>query len=145
MVNRKFRELVQGPMTPDAPSVDDLRRMRHEEIHGEGVDIDRFVYGNEREITVATVTEGQPVAGDGTVTDEEMAKFRRTATARGRREMPDEKSFSERRDPETGHAIRTYEDGRIVDMDADETQPRRGQPVRTPHVWYVDGDSEATE
>ncbi|MFF3710435.1 hypothetical protein [Streptomyces phaeochromogenes] len=142
MVNRKFRELVLGPMTPDAPSVDDLRRMRHEEIHGEGVDADRFVHGDDREVVVATVTQGQPEAGDGTMTDEEMARFRRTATAKARREMPDEKSFSERRHPETGHTIRTYEDGRIVDMDADETQPRRGQLVHTPRVWYVDGDTE---
>ncbi|MBL3665641.1 hypothetical protein JL475_06420 [Streptomyces sp. M2CJ-2] len=118
MSNRNFGEVVQGPMTPDGPSVEDLRA----EMHG-GQVAGRFRYRDERGPQDAAVIRGESVAGDGAVTEAQMAEIRKAAGigADHRHAAHAAKSFSDRRDPVTGGVIRTWEDGRTELVD--ETRP----------------------
>lgn len=43
----------------------------------------------------------------------------------------------DRRDPTSGHTIRTYGNGRVVDLDAEPTQTGSDR-VEYPRVWYGD-------
>jgi len=140
MTNREYGQIVQGPMTSDGPSVDDLRA----QMHG-GQVASEFAYREPQGVQVASVTQGEEVRqGDGTMTDADAAQIRRTAgIGQDNRHAADvAKSYSERRDPLTGHALRTYDDGRTEDMDADEAKPRRRQPIQTPKVWYGTGQDD---
>ncbi|MEH0562631.1 hypothetical protein QBA37_25840 [Streptomyces silvae] len=118
MTNRNFGQIVQGPMTPDGPSVDDLRAQMHGS-QGAGA----FTFRDSQGPATASVTNGQETRqGDGTVTDDEIEKYRLAATASGQRAMPDARSFVERRDPTTGVATRTYDDGRTEEVDEQARQ-----------------------
>ncbi len=111
MTNREFGQVVQGPMTPDGPSVDEIRA----DLHGSQA----FAVRESQGPTTASVTDGQETRqGDGTVTEEEMAEIRRSAGTRAedRRDLPDPKSYVEHRDPTTGVATRTYGDGRTEEV-----------------------------
>ncbi|MFF6858488.1 hypothetical protein ACFY9H_24305 [Streptomyces bacillaris] len=113
MTNREFGQIVQGPMTPDGPSVDDLRADLH------GSQAGAFAVRESQGPATASVTDGQETRqGDGTVTEEEMAEIRRSAGTRAedRRDLPDPKSYVEHRDPTTGVATRTYGDGRTEEV-----------------------------
>ncbi|SFL04821.1 hypothetical protein [Streptomyces pini] len=124
MTNREFSQVVQGPMTPDGPSVDDLRA----QMHGGQVAGRFFTSGDAGRVHTATVTNGQSEDGDGTVTDEEMARYRRVATHQGRREAPDERSHVLSRDPLTGQMVRTYADGTTEAVDEQARRAaRRGE------------------
>jgi hypothetical protein len=110
MTNRNFSQIVWGPMTPDAPSVDEIRA----DLYG-GQVAGRFAFRDAEGVTTASVTDGQETRrGDGTVTEDQMAEIRKSAGTRAedRRDLPDPKSYVERRDPTTGVATRTYGDGR---------------------------------
>ncbi|MCF2130591.1 hypothetical protein L1I79_29790 [Strepomyces sp. STD 3.1] len=126
MTNRNFGQIVQGPMTPDGPSVDDLR----EEMYG-GQVAGRFHYRDGRTPLDSAVVQGEPIEGDGTMTEEQAAQIRKaagigSANAHAARAA---ESYSERRDPITGQAIRTYADGRteIVDESRPASRVRGGQ------------------
>ncbi|MFH9239206.1 hypothetical protein ACH4KO_00510 [Streptomyces anulatus] len=122
MTNRNFGQIVQGPMTPDGPSVDDLRA----ELHGSQV-AGAFTFRDSQGPATASVTNGQETRqGDGTVTDDEIQKYRQTATAAGQQTLPDERSYVERRDPMTGVAVRTYADGRTEEVD-EQTRQKPGR------------------
>lgn len=87
----------------------------------------KFAFREPQGVQVASVTEGRETRlGDGTVTDEEMAAFRRMATIQGRRSLPDHRSCVERRDPVTGVAVRTYADGRTEEVD-EQARRERGR------------------
>ncbi|CAM5650471.1 hypothetical protein ACTFBT_29410 [Streptomyces microflavus] len=113
MTNREFSQIVQGPMTPDGPSVDEIRADLH------GSQAGAFAAREPQGPATASVTDGQETRqGDGTVTEEEMAEIRRSAGVRAedRRDLPDASSFVEYRDPTTGAATRTYGDGRTEEV-----------------------------
>ncbi|GAA2246512.1 hypothetical protein GCM10010145_11960 [Streptomyces ruber] len=116
MTNRNSGEVVQGPMTSDGPSVEELRAARPGSTGG-------FYHRGERGPLDCAVIWGEVVAGDGTVTDDQMAEVRKAAAigADSRHAAQVAKSFTERRDPMTGQAIRTYEDGRSELVD--ESRP----------------------
>ncbi|MEU9589853.1 hypothetical protein AB0D84_08990 [Streptomyces sp. NPDC048193] len=137
MTKREFGEIVLGPMTPDGPSVDEIRAMRPGAPGS-------FHYRDERGPLDSAVVRGEAVAGDGTVTEDQAAEIRKTAGI-GRENLhalQAARSYSERYDSTTGHLIRTYEDGRVVDMDAEENRPERPDPVQYPKVWYGPGPDE---
>ncbi|MEU9187568.1 hypothetical protein AB0D14_24110 [Streptomyces sp. NPDC048484] len=116
MSNREFGEIVQGPRTPDGPSVDEIRAMRPGAPGS-------FHYRDERGPLDSAVILGKVVAGDGTMTEEQAAQIRKAAGI-GRENLhagQAAKSYSEHRDPLTGVKIRTYEDGRTETVD--ETRP----------------------
>ncbi|MER6157531.1 hypothetical protein ABT147_18600 [Streptomyces sp. NPDC001868] len=115
MTNREFSEIVQGPMTPDGPSVEEIRAMRH----GPG----SFVRPDLRAPMGSAVIEGVVVAGDGTMTEEQADQIRKDAGI-GRENAhagQAAKSYTEHRDRVTGQAIRTYGDGRTEVVD--ESRP----------------------
>ncbi|MFG2639022.1 hypothetical protein ACGFX8_35910 [Streptomyces sp. NPDC048362] len=116
MSNRNFGEIVQGPMTPDGPSVDEIRAMRPGSPGS-------FHYRDERGPVDSAVIRGVPVAGDGTMTEEQAAQIRKAAGIGSENAHAGQvaKSFSEHRDPVTGVKIRTYEGGRTETVD--ETRP----------------------
>ena len=109
MTNRNFDQIVQGPMTPDGPSVDEIRA----DLYG-GQVAGRFASRGAETPVESAVIEGVSIPGDGTVTEEQMAQVRRSAGVRAedRRALPDEKSFSLHRDAGTGELVRTRADGR---------------------------------
>ncbi|MFJ4708412.1 hypothetical protein ACIP6I_26660 [Streptomyces anulatus] len=109
MTNRNFSQAVQGPMTPEGPSVDEIRADLYE-----GQAAGRFASRGAEAPVESAVVEGVPIPGDGTVTEEQMAQVRRSAGVRAedRRAAPDEKSFSVHRDTVTGELVRTHADGR---------------------------------
>lgn len=109
MTNREFSQITQGPVTPDGPSVDEIRA----DLFGGRV-AGAFTFRDAEAPMESAVIEGVSVEGDGTVTEEQMAQVRRSAGVRAedRREMPDEKSFSVHRDAVTGELVRTRADGR---------------------------------
>lgn len=124
MSNRNFGEIVQGPMTPDGPSVDEIRAMRPGAPGS-------FHYQDGRTPLDHAVIRGESVAGDGTMTEEQADQIRKAAGI-GRENAhagQAAKSYSEHRDPVTGQAIRTYEDGRteIVDETRPDTRVRGGR------------------
>ena len=118
MSNREFGEIVQGPMTEDGPSVDDLRA----QMYG-GQVAGRYSYRGDRTPQDSAVVRGKAEAGDGTLTDEDVAEIRKTAGigAANRHKVQAAKAYTDRRDPLTGEVIRTYEDGRTEIVD--ETRP----------------------
>jgi hypothetical protein len=118
MSNRNFGEVVQGPMTPDGPSVEDLRA----EMYG-GQVAGRFTYRDQRGPQDFAVIRGESVAGDGTVTEDQMAEIRKAAGIghENHHQAQAARSFSDRRDPVTGGVIRTWEDGHTELVD--ETRP----------------------
>ncbi|MFM9603581.1 hypothetical protein [Streptomyces turgidiscabies] len=138
MTNRNFGEIVQGPMTPDGPSVDEIRAMRPGSPGS-------FHYRDERGPLDSAVVGGESVAGDGAMTEEQADQIRKAAGigSENLHALQAARSYSERYDPATGHLIRTYEDGRVVDMDADENRSERPDPVRYPKVWYGPGPDGA--
>ncbi|MEU2070421.1 hypothetical protein [Streptomyces anulatus] len=109
MTNRDFGQIVQGPTTPDGPSVDEIRA----DLYG-GQVAGAFTYRDAKAPVESAVIEGVSIQGDGTVTEEQMAQVRRSAGVRAedRRALPDEKSFSLHRDAGTGDLVRTRADGR---------------------------------
>ncbi|WP_405506878.1 hypothetical protein OG323_08990 [Streptomyces cyaneofuscatus] len=109
MTNREFSQTAQGPMTPEGPSVDEIRA----DLYG-GQVAGRFAFRDTEVPMASAVIEGVSVEGDGTVTEEQMAQVRRSAGVRAedRRALPDEKSFSVHRDTVTGELVRTRADGR---------------------------------
>jgi len=115
MSNRNFGEVVQGPMTPDGPSVDEIRAMRQ----GPG----SFYHREDRTPLDFAVIRGEYVAGDGAVTEDQMAEIRKAAGigAENHHQAQAAKAYSDRRDPMTGGVIRTWEDGRTELVD--ETRP----------------------
>ncbi|QDI68790.1 hypothetical protein CD934_08905 [Streptomyces calvus] len=114
MSNRNFGEAVQGPMTPDGPSVDDLRA----EMYG-GQVAGRFTYREGRTPLDSAVIRGESVPGDGTMTEDQAAEIRKAAGigAENHHQARAAESYSEHRDPTTGQAIRTYADGRTEAVD----------------------------
>ncbi|MEU3199455.1 hypothetical protein [Streptomyces sp. NPDC006996] len=118
MTNREFGEVVQGPMTEDGPSVDDLRA----QMYG-GQVAGRYTYREDRTPQDSAVIRGRSEAGDGTLTEDQMAEIRKTAGigAANRHEAQAAKAYTDRRNPLTGEVIRTYEDGRTEIVD--ETRP----------------------
>ncbi|MEU0246655.1 hypothetical protein ABZ192_20430 [Streptomyces sp. NPDC006235] len=118
MTNREFGEVVQGPMTPDGPSVDEIRAgMYGGQVAGQ------FHYRNGRTVLDSAVVRGEPVAGDGTMTEEQADQIRKTAGigSENLHALQAAESYSEHRDPLTGQAIRTYADGRTEVVD--ESRP----------------------
>ncbi|WP_306339582.1 hypothetical protein [Streptomyces sp. AS13] len=109
MTNREFSQVAQGPMTPDGPSVDEIRA----DLYG-GQAAGRFASRGAEAPVESAVVEGVSIPGDGTVTEEQMAQVRRSAGVRSedRRALPDEKSCSVHRDTVTGELVRTRADGR---------------------------------
>ncbi|MEV7295617.1 hypothetical protein AB0N79_28935 [Streptomyces microflavus] len=109
MTNREFSQVAQGPMTPDGPSVDEIRA----DLYGDRA-AGRFASRGAEAPVESAVVEGVSIPGDGTVTEEQMAQVRRSAGVRAedRRAAPDEKSFSVHRDTVTGELVRTHADGR---------------------------------
>lgn len=137
MTNREFGEIVQGPMTPDGPSVDEIRAMRH----GPG----SFVRPDLRAPMGSAVVEGVLVAGDGTMTEDQAEQIRKAAGI-GRENAHAARvarSYSDRRDPVTGEVIRTYEGGKVERLDGQPTKrAQQRREIPNPQVWYVDGDNE---
>ncbi|MET9847522.1 hypothetical protein [Streptomyces ossamyceticus] len=115
-MSREFGEIVQGPMTPDGPSVDEIRAMRPGSPGS-------FHHRDERGPLDHAVVRGESVAGDGTMTEDQAAEIRKTAGI-GRENLhagQAARSYSEHRDPVTGFKIRTYEGGRTETVD--ESRP----------------------
>ncbi|MFI5640317.1 hypothetical protein ACIA8H_23320 [Streptomyces goshikiensis] len=112
MTNREFGELSNSPADPDDPSVDDLIQALRKQAANPA---ENFAYrsGPVRP-TDHEVFQGEWVndGSGGEVTEAEMAKFLKTATARQLRQAPDTRSCVEHRDAVTGETIRTYSDGR---------------------------------
>ncbi|MET7828503.1 hypothetical protein ABZT23_27965 [Streptomyces sp. NPDC005386] len=123
MTNREFGEIVQGPMTPDGPTVDEIRAMRQ----GPG----SFHYRGGRGPLDSAVILGKSVPGDGTMTEEQAAQIRKTAGVGSENAHAGQaaKSYSEHRDRVTGEAIRTYADGHteVVDETRRSSRVRGGQ------------------
>ncbi|MEV5009151.1 hypothetical protein [Streptomyces sp. NPDC055692] len=118
MSNRNFSEAVQGPRTPDGPSVDEIRA----EMHG-GQVAGRFFYRQGRTPLDSAVVRGESIPGDGTMTDDQADEIRKAAGI-GRANLHTlqaSESYMDRRDPTTGEVIRTYGDGRTEVVD--ETCP----------------------
>ncbi|MEV7128644.1 hypothetical protein [Streptomyces sp. NPDC093260] len=134
MSNRDFSEAVQGPRSTDGPSVDEIRA----EMYG-GQVAGRFFYRDGRTERDSAVIQGQPVEGDGTMTDDQADEIRKTAGigADHRHALQAAESYMDRRDPISGHTIRTYGDGRVVDLDAEPTKAGPDR-VEYPRVWYGD-------
>ncbi|CAA19409.1 MULTISPECIES: hypothetical protein [Streptomyces] len=134
MSNRDFSEDVQGPRSTDGPSVDDLRA----EMYG-GQVAGRFHYRESRTERDSAVIQGTPVLGDGTMTDDQAAEIRKSfgIGADLRHAAQAAESYMDRRDPTSGHTIRTYGNGRVVDLDAEPTQTGSDR-VEYPRVWYGD-------
>jgi hypothetical protein len=137
MSNREFGEIVQGPMTPDGPSVDEIRAMRSP--------TSTFVRPDLRAPMAHAVVEGAAVAGDGTMTEDQADQIRKAAGI-GRENAHAARvarSYSDRRDPITGEVIRTYEGGKVERLDGQPTKrAQQRQQIPNPRVWYVDGDDE---
>ncbi|MEV6531023.1 hypothetical protein AB0M86_15705 [Streptomyces sp. NPDC051639] len=115
MTNRDFGEIVQGPMTPDGPSVDEIRAMRSPTSN--------FVRPDLRAPMGRAVVRGVPIEGDGTMTEQQAEQIRKAAGI-GRQNAHEgqaAKSYSEHRDRVTGQAVRTYADGHTEVVD--ETRP----------------------
>lgn len=116
MTKREFGEIVQGPMTPEGPSVDEIRAMRSGAPGS-------FHHRDERGPLDHAVVRGESVAGDGAMTEEQAAEIRKTAGI-GRENLhalQAARSYSEHRNPVTGELIRTYEGGRTEVVD--ESRP----------------------
>lgn len=123
MSNRDFGEVVQGPMTPEGPSVDEIRAMRP----GPG----SFHYRSGRTPLDSAVIRGGSVAGDGSMTEDQADQIRKAAGI-GRENhhaLKAAESYSDRRDPITGGVIRTWADGRteIVDESSPAARVRGGR------------------
>jgi hypothetical protein len=122
-MSREFGEIVQGPMTPDGPSVDEIRAMRS----GPG----SFHYRDGRTPLDSAVVRGESVAGDGTMTEAQAAEIRKTAGigSENLHALQAARSYSEHRHPVTGDLIRTYEGGRteVVDESRPATRVRGGR------------------
>lgn len=116
MTNREFGEIVQGPMTPEGPSVDEIRAMRPGAPGS-------FHYRDKRGPLDSAVIRGESVQGDGTMTEEQAAEIRKAAGigADNLHAGQVAKGYSDRRDPITGGVIRTWEDGRTEMVD--ESRP----------------------
>ncbi|MGW7356629.1 hypothetical protein ACWGI0_08260 [Streptomyces sp. NPDC054802] len=114
-MSREFGEIVQGPMTPDGPSVDEIRAMRQ----GPG----SFHHRDGRTPLDSAVIRGESVRGDGTMTEKDAAEIRKAAGIGRANAHAGQvaKSYSEHRNPVTGEVIRTYEGGRTEIVD--ETRP----------------------
>lgn len=124
MSNRDFGEVVQGPMTPDGPSVDEIRAMRQGSPGS-------FHYRDERGPLDHAVVRGESVAGDGSMTEDQADQIRKAAGI-GRENhhaLKAAESYSDRRDPITGGVIRTWADGRteIVDESSPAARVRGGR------------------
>ncbi|MET7902053.1 hypothetical protein ABZS86_11390 [Streptomyces sp. NPDC005355] len=115
MTNRNFSEVVQGPMTPDGPSVDEIRAMRQP--------TSTFVRPDLRAPMGQAVIRGVQVEGDGTVSDDEMDEIRKAAGIGRENQHAAQvaRSYVDHVDRETGDTIRTYEDGRTEVVD--ESRP----------------------
>ncbi|GAA3180960.1 hypothetical protein GCM10010451_32660 [Streptomyces virens] len=123
MSNRDFGEIVQGPMTPEGPSVDEIRAMRSP--------TSTFVRRDLRAPMGSAVIKGVPVDGDGTMTEDQADQIRKAAGI-GRENhhaLKAAESYSDRRDPITGGVIRTWADGRteIVDESSPAARVRGGR------------------
>ncbi|MEV5082853.1 hypothetical protein AB0K74_29870 [Streptomyces sp. NPDC056159] len=118
MANRNFGETVQGPMTPDGPSVDEIRA----EMYG-GQVAGRFTYRQGRTPLDSAVVRGESIPGDGTMTEQQAYEVRKAAGigAANRHAGQAAESYMDRRDPTTGEVIRTYGDGRTEVVD--ESRP----------------------
>ncbi|MFG2358059.1 hypothetical protein [Streptomyces sp. NPDC048521] len=114
MSNRNFSQAVQGPMTPDGPSVEDLRA----EMYG-GQVAGRFHHRESRTPLDSAVVQGESIPGDGTMTEDQAAEIRKAAGigADNAHAGQAAKSYSDRRDPISGGVIRTWEDGRTETVD----------------------------
>jgi len=134
MTNRT--EITRGPTTPDGPSVDELRTMRHgyEET--------------SRRVTDHAIANGQALnAGTGgEVADDEMTALRRTASRTGQRARKSSRqhpaSYTEARDPVTRQIVRRYEDGRTETRADLDGQPQRRNTVEYPRVWYPEPEDD---
>ncbi|MGW2448802.1 hypothetical protein [Streptomyces sp. NPDC001675] len=100
----------------------------------------RFFYREGRTPLDWAVVRGESVLGDGTMTEDQAAEIRKSfgIGADHRHALQAAESHVDRHDPVTGHKIRTYGDGRVVDLDAEENQPERSARVEYPRVWYGD-------
>ncbi|MFM9620825.1 hypothetical protein ACKI14_23070 [Streptomyces turgidiscabies] len=136
-MSREFGEIVQGPMTPDGPSVEQIRAMRSGAPGS-------FHYRDGRGPLDSAVVGGESVAGDGAMTDADADQIRKEfgIGSENRHALQAAESYVEHADRTTGHLIRTYGDGRVVDMDAEENRPERPDPVQYPKVWYGPGTDE---
>ncbi|MFJ9817917.1 hypothetical protein ACIRU3_22175 [Streptomyces sp. NPDC101151] len=116
MTNRNFGEIVQGPVTPDGPSVDEIRAMRPGAPGS-------FHYRDERGPQDSAVIRGQSVQGDGSMSEKDAAEIRKAAGigVANLHAGQAAKSYSEHRDPVTRELIRTYEGGRTEIVD--ESRP----------------------
>ncbi|MEV4338057.1 hypothetical protein [Streptomyces sp. NPDC049590] len=114
MTNREFGEAVQGPMTPDGPSVDEIRAARRDA----GV-AGRFHHRESRTPLDSAVVRGESIPGDGTMTEAQAAEIRKAAGigADNAHAGQAAKSYSDRRDPISGAVVRTWEDGRTETVD----------------------------
>ncbi|MFC9808489.1 hypothetical protein [Streptomyces griseoaurantiacus] len=115
-MSREYGEIVQGPMTPDGPSVDEIRAMRPGSPGA-------FHHRDERGPLDHAVVRGKSVHGDGSMSEDQAAEIRKTAGI-GRENLhalQAARSYSEHRDRVTGDLIRTYEGGRTEIVD--ETRP----------------------
>ncbi|WP_200308845.1 hypothetical protein [Streptomyces adelaidensis] len=124
MTKREFGEIVQGPMTPDGPSVDEIRAMRPGSPGS-------FHHRDGRTPLDSAVIRGESVHGDGAMTEDQADQIRKAAGIGRENAHAGQvaKSYSEHRDRVTGQAIRTYEDGRteIVDESRPATRVRGGR------------------
>ncbi|MFE5404576.1 hypothetical protein ACFQ9Z_25155 [Streptomyces sp. NPDC056580] len=135
MSNRDFSEAVQGPRSTGGPSVEELRA----EMYG-GQVAGRFFYREGRTPLDWAVVRGESIPGDGTMTEDQAAEIRKAAGVghENLHALQAAESYVDRHDPVTGHEIRTYGDGRVVDLDVEENQPQRSDRVEYPRVWYGD-------
>ncbi|MGW7281761.1 hypothetical protein ACWGIV_26390 [Streptomyces sp. NPDC054844] len=115
MSNRNFGEVVQGPMTPDGPTVDEIRAMRQ----GSG----SFHHREGRTPLDSAVIQGESVPGDGAISEDQMAEIRKAAGIgrENHHQAQAAKAYSDRRDLTTGGVVRTWEDDRTELVD--ETRP----------------------
>nr|WSZ99553.1 hypothetical protein OH820_31345 [Streptomyces sp. NBC_00857] len=123
-MSREFGEIVQGPMTPEGPSVDEIRAMRSGAPGS-------FHHRDGRTPLDSAVIRGESVHGDGTMTEAQAAQIRKTAGIGRANAHAGQvaKSYSEHRDRVTDQVIRTYEDGRteIVDESRPASRVRGGR------------------
>ncbi|MFF9862119.1 hypothetical protein [Streptomyces tendae] len=115
-MSREFGEIVQGPMTPGGPSVDEIRAMRPGSPGS-------FHHRDERGPLDHAVVGGESIQGDGSMSEDQAAEIRKAAGI-GRENLhagQAARSYSEHRNPVTGELIRTYEGGRTEIVD--ESRP----------------------